>query len=78
MSVSALRAAFDIEYAGAPPLIPVVSWPAPDDTFTSRPWPLSRSSGANAIATRHAPSVFVSSASLTTSRSAVSTLSHVS
>jgi hypothetical protein len=55
-----------------------VSCPLPDDTFTSRPWPLARSSGAIAIATRHAPSVFVSSASRTTSRSAVSTLSHVS
>jgi hypothetical protein len=77
MSVSALRAAFESEYAGAPSRIPV-SDPPPDDTFTSRPCPLSRSSGANAIAIRHAPSVFVSSASRTTSRSAVSTLCQVS
>jgi len=55
-----------------------VSDPAPDDTLTSRPCPLAASSGANAIATRHAPSVFVSSASRTTSRSVVSTLSQVS
>jgi len=55
-----------------------VKAPAPEDTLTSRPWPLAASSGANAIATRHAPKVFVSSASRTTSRSAVSTLSHVS
>jgi hypothetical protein len=75
--VSALRAAFEIEYAGARSRIPL-SAPAPDETFTSRPCGLCWSSGANAIATRHAPSVFVSSASRTTSRSAVSTLSHVS
>jgi len=77
MSVSALRAAFEIEYAGAPSPIPV-SWPLPEDTFTSRPCGLSLRSGANAIATRHAPSVLVSSASRTRSRSAVSTLCHVS
>jgi hypothetical protein len=55
-----------------------VSAPPPDDTFTSRPCPLPERSGANAIATRHAPKVFVSSASRTTSRSAVRTLSQVS
>jgi hypothetical protein len=55
-----------------------VSAPPPEETFTSRPCGLSRSSGANAIAIRQAPSVLVSSASRTTSRSAVSTLSHVS
>src|SRR5919109_1555746 len=47
--------------------------PAPEETFTSRPCGLTRSRSAKAIASRHGPSVFVSSASRTTSRSAPST-----
>jgi hypothetical protein len=77
MSVTASRPAFETEYAGAPSRIPV-SCPAPDETFTIRPCGLARSSGANATASRHAPSVFVSSASRTTPRSAFSTPCHVS
>ncbi len=55
-----------------------VSAPAPEDTLTSRPAGLARSRSANAIASRHGPSVFVSSASRTTPRSAFSVRSHVS
>jgi hypothetical protein len=77
MSVTALRPAFETEYAGAPSRIPV-SCPPPEDTFTIRPWGLALSSGANAIASRHGPSVFVSSASRTTPRSAVSVRCQVS
>jgi len=42
------------------------SAPPPEDTFTRRPCALARSRSAKAIAIRHGPSVFVSSASRTT------------
>src|SRR5262245_54533750 len=65
MRVSALRAAFDVLYAGVPPPS-AESDPASDDTLTIRPWSLRRSSGTIAIVVRHAPKRFVSNASRTT------------
>ena len=57
--------------------MPVIA-PAPEETLTSRPCGLARSRPAKAMASRHGPSVLVSSASRTTPRSAFSVRSHVS
>jgi hypothetical protein len=57
--VSAFNAAFEIEYAGA--YVPIDdSCPAPDDTFTTRPYRRSIIDGTNAWHTISGPQTFVS------------------
>ncbi|SNS11407.1 hypothetical protein SAMN06893096_10273 [Geodermatophilus pulveris] len=69
-TVSMSSAALDTEYAGTPPAPPVSpKEPAPLETLTIRP--PRGTSGASAIAVRHAPTRSVSRASRTTRRSAV-------
>ena len=54
------------------------SAPPPDETLTMRPRPLARSIGSSASVIRQAPNRFVSIASWTTPRSALSARCHVS
>jgi hypothetical protein len=56
----------------------LASEPPSLDTLTIRPCGLARSSGSSAWVTRHAPSRFVSSASVTMPRSASAAVCHVS
>jgi hypothetical protein len=77
MRVNAFRATLETVYAGVPAPM-CASDAASLDTFTIRPCSLRRSNGKNSCTISHGPYTFVSAASLTTARSAVTARCHVS